>query len=125
MNGLTCIYSIKSEYIISIYYNNNLKSINYKYKTYFLYLGISFTQIILLCIWILYKNGIENRIEYLEKIGNFNNEVCSYGNKTLLKLIIYISYSLLIFSIYTSYRGRNSKYKIKIYFLFLFKLNIY
>ncbi|KAG4108811.1 hypothetical protein H8356DRAFT_1267991 [Neocallimastix lanati (nom. inval.)] len=78
MNGLTCIYSIKSEYIISIYYNNNLKSINYKYKTYFLYLGISFTQIILLCIWILYKNGIENRIEYLEKIGNFNNEMTLY-----------------------------------------------
>jgi len=84
---------------------------NYNLKSNILYIGIPFIQAILILFWVISNNGVEKKIEYIENVGNYEREVCSNGNETLLSLIIYISYILLFLSVLTSFRGRNSKYK--------------
>jgi len=117
ITGLICAYSIKSEIVISVYHNMNITKVNNKYKSYFVYIVAAILQFIFLIIWTSTQKGVIKKERNLNKIGNYEVDICSIGNESILSIIFGIDFLLLFIAITMAYRGRNSE--------FLFQYNNY
>ncbi|ORX69814.1 hypothetical protein BCR32DRAFT_272429 [Anaeromyces robustus] len=127
ITGLICSYSIKSEFIISVYNNHNIRKSAYQLKSYMLYIIILVIQFILLVIWTLTQEGITTIDRYVNEIGFFFKEnTCSIGSEYALNPMFGLDFILLMLSILMSYRGRNIpaefNYSKKIFITSLFSL---
>ncbi|KAL6607703.1 hypothetical protein U3516DRAFT_15133 [Neocallimastix sp. 'constans'] len=105
--GFICSYSIKANAIITVYNNNNMKSVNKKSKDIFYYITIFIIQIFLLSIWSIFHKGLNIKHSKLFNIGYYDYSVCSYGDKNIITIIFLIDYILVLISIISAYKGRN------------------
>lgn len=86
-----------------------------------MYLIIFLFQLILLSYWTFTHEGVVKENGYIKNVGTYVYEICSMGNKYVLYLIFFNDFILLIISTFISYQGRNSKYCIHIYILYIIK----
>jgi len=85
-----------------------MKSVNKKSKDIFYYITIFIIQIFLLSIWSIFHKGLNIKHSKLFNIGYYDYSVCSYGDKNIITIIFLIDYILVLISIISAYKGRNS-----------------